>query len=85
MKVLLVTGVLGLLLLIKWKSQSTSTSNQTCQCPTSPWVIYAFYNSLSLVLLLCHLIPEIKPIHTSYNTHDSSKQQHISINTGNGK
>nr|QBG64839.1 p9 movement protein [Turnip crinkle virus] len=84
MRILLVTGVLGLLLLIRLRSQSTSTFDN-CQCPTSPWVIYAFYNSLSLVLLLCHLIPEIKPIHTSYNTHDSSKQQHISINTGNGK
>ncbi|AAB02618.1 p9 protein [Cardamine chlorotic fleck virus] len=78
-------GVIGFWLLIRLKFQYPSISDQL-PVP-SPWVKYLIlssFNSLSLVLLLCHLIPDIKPAVTYYNTTDNTKSQHISISTANG-
>ncbi|UYS89844.1 putative movement protein [Stellaria aquatica mottle virus] len=79
---IVVTGVIGLLLLIKSKLQFISIFDFASFAPV---VTLNQIISLSFTGLLLNILARAeRDIHYSINN-DSSKQQHISINTPNGR
>lgn len=78
-----ITGVIGLLLLTKWKFQSILISDLFVSF--APVISINQIISLGFTGLLLNLLAKAERDINYTISHDSSKQQHISINTPNGR